>query len=114
MNIEAEIIAFLAARLPVPVYGDRPDLGTVDEFVTVEKTGSGYTDRISRADIAVQSWSTSRFAAGELNELAKAAVAEAVNLDCIRRCALETDYNYPDLASKRPRYQALFEIVYDD
>lgn len=113
MNIETEIIAYLAERLPVPVYGERPDLGTVDEFVTVEKTGSGYADRIHRADIAVQSWSTSRLAAAEINELVKPAMAEAVNLDYISRCALETDYNYPDLASRRPRYQALFEVVYD-
>ena len=37
----------------------------------------------------------------------------AVLLTEISRCALDTDYNYPDLATKRPRYQALFEIVHD-
>lgn len=114
MNIEAFIIEFLSARLDVPVSGDRPDLSTATKFVTVEKTGSNYANHISSAEIAVQSWSTSRAAASELNEKVKKAMAEALHQDCISRCALDTDYNFPDLASKRPRYQALYEVVYSE
>lgn len=114
MNIEAFIIEFLAARMPVPVFGDRPDLSTATEFVTVEKTGSSYSNFIASAEIAVQSWSTTRAAASELNETVKKTMAEALHQDCISRCALDTDYNFPDLASKRPRYQALYEIVYSE
>lgn len=111
MRIESLIIAHLSKQLSVPVYGDMPDRGAVPEFVTVEKTGSNLSDHIYSATLAVQSWSTSRAAADELNEKVKAAMAKALELNEISRCALETDYNYPDLSTKRPRYQAIYEVV---
>ena len=113
MNIEKLIINYLSAQLAVPVYGDVPNLDTEAEFVTVEKVGSSERDHVCKSSLAVQSWSTSRAKAAELNETAKSAMRSAVLLTEISRCALDTDYNYPDLATKRPRYQALFEIVHD-
>lgn len=113
MNIEKLIINYLSAQLAVPVYGDVPNLGTEAEFVTVEKVGSSDRNHVCKSRLAVQSWSTSRAKASDLNETAKSAMRSAVLLTEVSRCALDTDYNYPDLATKRPRYQALFEIVHD-
>lgn len=113
MIIEKYIIAHLTAHMTVPVYGDRPNLADNDEFITVEKVGGGEKEHIKSASIAVQSWSTSRAAAAELNELVKTAMVGMAALPEISRCALDTDYNYPDLTSKKARYQALFDVVHD-
>lgn len=112
MNIEAYLIAYLGETLDVSVYGEVPDLGTAAEFVTVEKTGGALADHICSATIAVQSWAESRAAAAELNEIVKTAMAGATARPEISRCHLSNDYNYPELASKRPRYQAVFDVVY--
>ena len=111
MTIEEYIIDYLAERLSVGVSGSVPHPMPA-EFITVEKTGSSLADRIHGATIAVQSWSTSRAAAAALNELTKAAMETAVEAPEISRCALNSDYNYPDMATNKPRYQAVFDVVY--
>lgn len=111
MNIEQFMINYLSGQLSVGVSGSVPH-PLPDEFVTVEKTGSSLTDRIDGATLAVQSWSTSRAAAAALNETVKAAMEAAAALPEISRCALESDYNYTDLATNKPRYQAVFDVVY--
>lgn len=110
--IEVFYIQYLAEALGVPAFGDVPDLGTSTEFVTVEKTGSGLENHIDRATIAVQSWSSSRAAAAALNERVKSAMLASPARPEISRCGLNSDYNFPDLVRKRPRYQAVFEVVY--
>lgn len=112
MSIETTIIAYLADNLSVPVSGDRPNLAENAEFVTVEKLGSGLKDHLESASIAVQSWSDSRAAADALNETVKTVMAGMAALPEISRCALDTDYNFPDLDTKKARYQALFDVVY--
>lgn len=111
MTIEEYIIDYLAERLSVGVSGSVPH-PMPEEFVTVELTGSSLSDRIHAATIAVQSWSTSRAAASLLNELVKAAMAGASAAPEISRCALNSDYNYTDLSTNKPRYQAVFDVVY--
>jgi len=39
---------------------------------------------------------------------------DMVELDSISSCGLNSDYNYTDTATRRYRYQALFNIVYFD
>lgn len=111
MTVEQFIIEYLAQALSVNVSGSVPHPLRA-EFVTVEKTGSSTADRIPTATIAVQSWSTSRAAAEALNETVKAAMAGLDAEDEISRCALESDYNYTDLATNKPRYQAVFAVVH--
>lgn len=109
--IEPYIIDYLGAILTPPVSGSVPH-PMPDEFVTVEKTGGSYRDRIHGATIAVQSWSTSRGAAAALNELVKAAMDAIVSEPEVNWCQLNSDYNYPDLETNRPRYQAVFDVIY--
>ena len=47
-----------------------------------------------------------------LNEAVKAAVEAAIELPEISSVQLNSDYNYTDTATKRYRYQAVFDFVY--
>lgn len=109
MKIEEYVIAYLGGVLDVHVSGDVPEM---DTFVTVEKTGSNDSRHIRSATIAVQSWAGSRAAAAALNEAVINAMARIAGKPEICRCELNTDYNYPDLTRNKPRYQAVFEIMY--
>lgn len=109
-TVETFFIAYLSDVLSVPVSGDVPE-NRPERFVTVEKLSSSEQDCIKNSRIAVQSWGESRTAAMLLNEEVKRAMAGAVLLPEISRCHCENDYNFPDLSSKTPRYQAIFEVV---
>ena len=109
--IEPTIIEYLAERLGVPVYGAIP-ANPPDTMVTVEKTGGRHINLIDAATLAIQSWAPSIEQAAQLNDQVKAAMAAAVELATISSCDLDTDYNFTDTARNRPRYQAIFEVVY--
>ena len=111
MTIEGFIIDAISSVLEAPVYGDRPSPMPA-RFHTVEKTGSRETDHVQQATIVVQSWAESRNEAAALNELAKEAMRALIALPAISSVECETDYNYPDLTTRKPRYQALFNVVF--
>lgn len=111
MTIEEFIILFLSGRLPVPVSGDVPS-PVPASFVTVEKTGAGSSDRISSATVAVQSWAESRDAAAQLCAAVEASMEGLAAEPEISRAALDTSYNFPDLARNKPRYQAVFSVTH--
>ena len=109
--IEAVVIAYLTQELTVPVVGGVP----VDfplTFVSVEKTGSYVKDHIVTETIAIQSWADTMYNAAALNKLVKQTMPGLLELDCISRVKLNTDYNYTDTTTKRHRYQAVYEVVY--
>lgn len=111
MTIEAYIIQYLGSRLTVPVSGDIPE-PLPETFVTVEQTGGEHRDKIRHATIAVQSWSTSRANAAALDEEVIQILEAATGEPEISRCALDSHYNFTDLSRKKPRYQAVFDVVY--
>lgn len=111
MTIEELIILYLSGHLSVAVSGDVPS-PVPDSFVTVEQTGGDERNKIRSATIAVQSWATSRDAAAQLNEDVISVMESMVELDEISQCIMETAYNYTDLTRKKPRYQAVFSVVY--
>lgn len=112
MTIEAFIILYLSGRLPVRVSGDVP-APVPDSFVTVEQTGSQRENKIGSATIAVQSWAGSRAEAAQLNKQAEEAMLGMISEPEISSCELDTSYNYTDMARKKPRYQAVFSVVYN-
>ena len=73
---------------------------------------SSNSRHIRAATIAVQSWAGSRADAAALNERVIYAMDGIAEKPEICRCQLNTDYNYPDLTRNKPRYQAVFEIMY--
>lgn len=115
--IEEIILKFLAGRLDVPVRLSVPTPAPA-RFVVVEKTGSGYDDGLYSAVLAVQSYGPAAtdhdgtLDAAKLNEQVKTALQDADTLPQLARCALSTDYNFPDTTRKRPRYQAVFDVVH--
>lgn len=111
MTAEEFIVSYLATALEEPVSGDIPE-PLPERFVTVEKTGSKLENHIYQPTLAVQSWAESRAEAAALNERVKRAMARAITFKEISRCALDTDYNFPELELKHPRYQAIYQITY--
>ena len=114
MSIESFIIDYLNdGNLPLAVKAS----GSVPHpmpaaFVTVEKTGAGEINRIRSAQIHIDCWSTSRAAAEALCETVLAAMAAIAGEPEISRCAMNTSYNNPSLATNKPRYSAIFDVVH--
>lgn len=111
--IEPTIIAYLAEELGVPAYGAVPP-DPPATMVTVEKTGGRRTNKIDAATLAIQSWAPTIEQAAQLNDRVKTAMEACVQLDSISSCDLDTDYNFTDDTRNRPRYQAVFDVVYYD
>jgi len=109
--IEKIIKDYLDEQLSVPVYYEVPD-DAPQRYVTLEKTGSGKSNHINNATFAIQSWAESTYEAAELNELVKEAMDDIVVLDEISRSALNSDYNFTDVTTKRHRYQAVYDLVF--
>lgn len=109
--IEKVLYDYLSANLDVPVYADIPKQYPVS-YVTLEKTGSGRTDHINRATVAVQSIAGSMFEAAALNERVKTVMDNAIILPEVASSKLNSDYNYTDTTTKQYRYQAVYDIVH--
>jgi hypothetical protein len=112
MTPEEFFIEYLNENMDgVQAYGDEPDPAP-PFFLTVEQVGGGGENTLGRADIAVQSWAPTRAEAGQLNARVIAAMRAAAADPRISKCHLDTSYNFTDTTKKRPRYQAVFEVVH--
>ena len=109
--IEKVILNYLNENLNVPVFMERPEKD-VGEFVVVEKTGSGRTNHIDRATIALQSFGNTLQRAAEINEDVKAVMDTLITLPGVSRSQLNSDYNFTDTEKKRYRYQAVYDITH--
>lgn len=83
-------------------------------FCILQKTGSDFYDGLFSATIAVQSYGKTTFAAAQMNHWIVQAMQNAATLPEISACELNTDYNFPDVTRKLPRYQAVFDVTYYD
>jgi len=109
--IEKIVYDYLNSVLDVPVVmEEEPD--SPETFVRVEKTGGGKHEYIYTATFAIQSYAGSLFGAAELNEKVKEAMDDIVKLEDVCKSELNTDYNYTDTATKRYRYQAVYDLVH--
>ena len=109
--VESIVKNYLQSSLNVPVRLEEEDnLG--EEYILIEKTGSGKGNHVESATLAVQSFSVSLYGAAALNERVKTAMEKIIELDDISKCELNSDYNYTDTNRKKYRYQAVFDIVY--
>lgn len=109
--IEITILDYLTEKLEYPVYMEIP-ASPPEQFVLIEKTGGGSTNRIFTATIAVQSYAAHMYEAAALNEQVKQYMDEAAALPELCAVRLNSDYNYTDTASKHYRYQAVFDITH--
>lgn len=84
------------------------------EYIIIQKTGSGRTDRINRAMIAIQSISRTNYkTAATINcAVIEAMFVMADNCPDIYRCELNSDGDFTDTDTKEFRYQAVFNLFY--
>ena len=71
-------------------------------------------DYIYHATVALQSYSYTLLNAAVLNDKVKKAMDEMIELPEISSSKLNSDYNFTDTATKRYRYQAVYNIVFFD
>lgn len=113
-SIEKFIIGYLSREV-CPAYGEVPP-DPPDEFIVVEKTGSGPVEGsagvIPSGTVALQSYAPTLAAAADLNERVKTAMAAIVATSTVTSAVLNGDYPYTDTATKRRRYQAVYDLVY--
>lgn len=113
--IEIEVKDFLESKLSVPVLMEIPK-DTVSQFVIIEKTGGAQENYIPSSIITIQSYGASKYDACVLNELVKDWMLDGmvglITLDDVVSVNLNGDYDFTDTATKRYRYQALFEITH--
>ncbi len=100
---------WLEENLPVPVYMEIPSSPPAS-FVVLEVKGMGQENYLHSAMVITQSYGGSLYAAAELNEQVILAMNNLAQLREISHCELNSDYNYTDTASKRYRWQAVFDI----
>lgn len=111
--IEKTILDYLNRRLSdqnIKAYMELPSGEDPVTCVVIEKTGSSVENTLASATLAIQSYGASLYAAATLNESVKTFMEEAVSLDEISKCKLNTDYVFNDIERKRYRYQAVFDI----
>ena len=109
--IETIVLDYLSSVLPEPCSLEVPERPPA-RFVVLEKTGSIRKNFIDTASFAVQSYGPSLFEAAELNERVKAAMDDLILLPDIISSKLDSDYNFTDTATKKYRYQAVYNITY--
>ena len=110
--IEITVLNYLKEALPDVLVTSEIRQGMGDTFVSIEKTGSGMSDRLPSATLAVQSWGKSLYDAMSLNERVKDAMFDLPSVKEVTKCSLNSDYNYTDTTTKHPRYQAVFDVVH--
>ena len=110
--IEQRLLEYLNSSLsPVPCYMEMPEDPT-GQFVIIDKTGSSVTNRITKANFAIQSYADTLYEAAELNERVKEAMDSMLELGTISKVELNSDYNFTDTDLKAHRYQAGFVLTY--
>ena len=110
--IEKIVLDYLQEKITsVNVYAEVPkDLP--GSFITIERTGGFSEDKVRSANIAVQSWATSLFAAAALAEEVITAMEELPYSADIGGCKPVRHYNFTDTATKRYRYQTVYQITH--
>lgn len=113
--IETIVLNYLLSKtLSVGTHiGLEVDINPPQKYIVLEKTGSGRSNHINRATIAIQSiCRTSLADAADLNEEVKEAMDAITELPEVFSCDLNSDYNFTNTQTKEYRYQAVFDIYY--
>lgn len=109
--IEIIVLDYLNDNLPVPVYTEKPS-NPPQRYVLIDKTGSGESNHLPNATIALQSYAESLYEAALLNKELKNTMKNIIELNEIRGITLNSDYNFTDTTKKQYRYQAVYDIRY--
>lgn len=117
--IEIIIRNYLEGALDVPVFLQMPEVPSEeypvlpDEFVLIQKIAGAKTNHIDYSAFACQSYSlTSMQNAAELDMRVREKMEQAAELPVMASVRLASNYNFTDTATKRYRYQAVFDIYH--
>ena len=111
--IEKTILDYLSNEMdPIPVYMERP-INPPEEFILIEKTGSGLLNTLRSATVAIQSHAGSLYETATINE---AIIDAMLKMDVVgvTSIKLNSDYNFTDTTTKIYRYQAVFDLYYKE
>lgn len=82
-------------------------------YVVFEKTGSGESNGLMSATLAVQSVGPTLYDAAVLNDRVKVLMRQLpANSTNVFRVEIDSDYNFSDPSTKQRRYQAVFNIFF--
>ena len=97
----------------IPVYLNLPESlpnPERQEFILIEKTGSSLENWLYESTIAIQSYGRDLYSAASLSQRVIRAMIEAISIDEITSISLNSEYEFTDTETKRPRYQAVFDV----
>lgn len=109
--IEKIVLDYLRERLPAAVGMELP-ADPPGRIAIISKAGSRREDGIWCAMILVKSYGRSLADAAELNQQVISNMLQITELSEICGCYITNDYNATDTASKRYRYQAVFDVYH--
>lgn len=86
---------------------------TPKEFITIERLGGAADVAVDRASFAIQCWAeTSAKAARMAHDLQKAFLyMQPPTYTDIYQIKVESLYEFPDLKSRKPRYQMVVHVI---
>lgn len=114
--IEVTILEYLREYFEedsIPVYLNLPESlpnPESQEFILIEKTGSSLENWLFESTIAIQSYGRDLYSAASLSQRVIRAMIEAISIDEITSVSLNSEYEFTDTETKRPRYQAVFDV----
>lgn len=110
--IEKTLLDYLNIAADYPVHMEIPQ-NPPTRFYILEKTGGSQTNHICNSTFVIQSYAESLYEAARMNEIIKEIMLyESIENDEIASVRLNSDYNFTDSATKRYRYQAVFDITH--
>lgn len=111
MISELIVLRHLTSCLEVPVaFEISEDLKDSKSYVIVQRIGGSVDDHIHSASFALQSVAGSMLEACMLNEKVKEAMDSLIESPDVSKVVLDSDYEYTDTATKRYRYQAVYDL----
>lgn len=118
MIIEQKVIEYLVGDdypdATVPIYAETP-IAPPLEYYIVQLTSADETDFVRSATVAIQSVSEiSLWNAAQMCEWIIEAMRAFDTVENVFSCDLNSAYNWTDTDTKQYRYQAVFDISYQD
>lgn len=117
-QIEMLVLNYLDdENLGYPVYLELPESVSNPDFafspfLIVQKTGSNQNGHLTTSTVAVQSYGATLYDAMQMNYQVIAWMLNITKLDEVTRVEVNSDYEFTDEATKRPRYQAVFDLTH--
>ena len=110
--IEKIVRDYLVNNTTVPVVMEVPKTPPAEMYI-IEKTGGDEDEGIFHSTIVVQSYAETLYRAAELSDAVRSMMVYGLIGEAdIVSVELNSEYNFTDTATKKYRYQAVFDIVH--